>query len=197
VRIGFLGPAEDEALLREATTFLFGPAHVDQVVYLGEAAWLERATERWTQELGVSTDEAFLVRTLDAALSASADEIDALLARDALTSRLLHVRKLPPAPARAVELVDDRVVLIVHDKAVLDEEDIANASLIVYGHSAEAALRRFGRRAFLTPGPLSGRRVAIIETTEEGVFVIVHDLSGQPILREPLAAGTTKLTVAG
>jgi len=43
------------------------------------------------------------------------------------------VRRLPPPPARAIEMIDDRVVLLVHDKAVLDEEDIANAHLIVYG----------------------------------------------------------------
>ena len=186
-----------EAREREATTFLFGTTDVDQVVYLGDAAWLERATQRWTHELGVGSDEAFLVRTLDAALSASADEIDALLARDALTARLVHVRKLPPAPARAVELLDDRVVLIVHDKAVLDEEDIANASLIVYGQSPEATFRRFGRRAFLTPGPLAGRRVAVLESADDGVSASLYDLSGQPILREALAVGTTKLTVAG
>lgn len=197
MRIGFLGPCDDEALLREATSFLLGTADVDQVVYLGDAAFLERATDRWRLELGVATDEAFLVRALDAALSTSAEDIEQLLARDVLTARLAHVRKLPPPPARAVELVDDRVVLIVHDKAVLDEDDIANASLVVYGQSTEANLRRFGKRAFFTPGPLSARRVGVLETSDDGVFVTVHDLSGATVLREPLAAATTKLTVAG
>ncbi len=196
--MGFLGPSDDETLLRAAITFLLGTADVDQVVYLGDARFLEGATDRWTVELGLGTDEAFLVRTLDVALSDSAEAIEELLARDVLTSRLAQVRKLPPAPARAVELVDDRVVLIVHDKAVLDEEDIANASLIVYGQSTEASLRRFGKRAFFTPGPLKGNRVGIVEATDDGVFAVLCDLAtGATVLREPLAAATTKLTVAG
>jgi hypothetical protein len=197
MRIGFLGPCSDEALLREATTFLFTTVDVDQIVYLGDAGFLERATERWRSELGVGTDEAFLVRTLDAALSASAEEIEQLLADDRLTARLGQVRKLPPAPARAIELMEDRVVLIVHDKAVLDEEDIANANLIVYGQAAEASLRRFGKRAFFTPGPLAGRRVGIVEAMDDGVYAAIMDLTGASILREALTAATTKLTVAG
>jgi hypothetical protein len=197
VRIGFLGPGQDEALLREATTFLFATVDVDQVVSLGDGAFLQGALDRWTEELGAGTSEAFLVRALDAALSTSAESIEQLLAEDSLTARLAQVRKLPPPPARAVELVDDKVVLIVHDKSVLDEEDIANASLVVYGVSTESNLRRFGKRSFFTPGPLAGRRVGVVETTDEGVFAIVYDLDGRALLREALAAATTKLTVAG
>jgi hypothetical protein len=197
VRIGLIGPGEDDALLRESARTLLETAAVDQVVYLGDAAYLEGATDRWAHELGVATDDAFLKRALEVAMSGSADDVDALLASDALTARLAHVRKLPPPPARAVELVDDRVVLFVHDKAVLDEEDIANASLVVYGRASEAVFRRFGKRAFFTPGPLSGRRLGVIESTDDGAFVSLLDLAGQPVLREAILGGSTKLTVAG
>jgi hypothetical protein len=197
VRIGFLGPCDDEALLREATTFLLGTLEVDQAVYLGDAAFLERVTTRWASELGVGTSDAFLARARDAALSGTAEAIEQLLREDALTARVMQVRKLPPAPARAVELVDDRVVLIVHDKAVLDEEDIANASLIVYGQAKEANVRRFGKRSFFTPGPLAERRVGVVEATDDGVFAIVHGLDGTTLLREPLTGGSTKMTVTG
>ncbi len=197
MRIGLLGPGEDEALFREAATFLLGDAGAEQVVYLGDGAFLEDATSRWARELGVATEDAFLTHALDVAMSGGAEDVDRLLARDALTSRLAHIRKLPPPPARAIELIDERVVVFVHDKAVLDEEDIANAAVVVYGRSTEAGVRRFGKRLFVTPGPLEGRRVGMIEDEDAGAFVSLVDLSGHALLREALAAGSTKLTVAG
>lgn len=197
MRIGLLGPGEDEALFREAARLLLGDADVEQVVYLGDAAFLEAATSRWVRELDVATDDAFLRRALDVAMSGTADDVDALLARDALTARLAQIRKLPPPPARAIELIDDRVVVFVHDKAVLDEEDIANAAVVVYGRAPEASMRRFGKRLFVTPGPLSGRRVAVIEDERDGAFVALLDFSGRAVTREAMAAGSTKMTVAG
>jgi hypothetical protein len=197
VRIGLLGPGEDEALFREAAGFLLQGTDVEQVVYLGDATFLEGATARWVKELGVASESAFLERALDVAMSGNADAVEALLVRDTLTSRLAQIRKLPPPPARAIELVDDRVVIFVHDKAVLDEDDIANAAVVVYGRATEAGVRRFGKRLFVTPGPLEGRRVAFIEDDDNGAFVSLVDLEGRALLREPLTAGSTKMTVAG
>jgi hypothetical protein len=197
VRIGLLGPGEDDALFREAATLLFGDADVEQVVYLGDAAYLEAATTRWARELDVATDDAFFRRALDVAISGTADDIDALLTRDTLTARLSQIRKLPPPPARAIELIDERVVVFVHDKAVLDEEDIANAAVVVYGRATEAGVRRFGKRLFVTPGPLEGRRVAMIEDERDGAFVSLVDFSGRAVLREAVTLGSTKMTVAG
>lgn len=197
MRIGLLGPGEDEALFREAAAFLLGDADVEQVVYLGDGAFLEAATRRWAAELDVASEDAFLTHALDVAMSGSAADVDALLARDALAARLAQIRKLPPPPARAIELIDDRVVVFVHDKAVLDEEDIANAAVVVYGRASEAAVRRFGKRLFVTPGPLGGRRVGMIEDSDAGAYVSLVDLTGKAVHREALAAGSTKLTVAG
>jgi hypothetical protein len=197
MRIGLLGPGEDEALFREAAGLLLGDADVEQVVYLGDGAFLEEATRRWVQELDVATDDAFLRRALDVAMSGSPDDVESLLARDTLTARLSHIRRLPPPPARAIELIDDRVVVFVHDKSVLDEDDIANAAVVVYGRAAEAGLRRFGKRLFVTPGPLQGRRVAVIEDERDGAFVSLLDFSGRAVMREAMAAGSTKMTVAG
>lgn len=197
MRIGLLGPGEDEALFREAVSFLLGAGEAEQIVYLGEAGFLEEATARWVAELGVATEDDFRRRALEVAMSNSAEDVDALLARDAITAGLSQIRKLPPAPARAIELVDDRVVVFVHDKAVLDEEDIANAAMVAYGKASEAGVRRFGKRLFVTPGPLAGRRVAMIEDERDGAFVAILELSGKAVVREALAGGSTKLTVAG
>ena len=68
------------------------------------------------------------------------------LQSDAKLARLEFLRTLPPAPARAIEMIGDRIILAVHDKKVLDEEDIANAHVIVYGRSDEMLLKQFGPR---------------------------------------------------
>ena len=46
------------------------------------------------------------------------------------------------------------MVLFVYDKAVLDEEDIAAAQLLVFGKAREPLIRRVGARVFLSPGPI-------------------------------------------
>lgn len=212
MRIGLVGPADVDgaasadasgaqtyahAAFREAVLFLLGDAEADQVVYLGEGAHAERALAAWAHELGGDdAEECFFRQAAELASSGTADAIEALLARDAELARLRAVRKLPPPPARAVEMLDDRVVLFVHDKAILDEEDIANAHLVVYGRASQAELRRFGRRAFFTPGPLRQGRVGVLEASEEGVTIALYDTSGAPLWREALAPRATKVTVS-
>jgi len=199
MRIGLIGPAEgDEGVLREAAEFLLGDAAVDQAIYLGIDDALENVVAAWATELhgGDASEEAFLDRAARLARDGSAADIEALLGTDAAVRRLADLRALPPPPARAVEMIDDRIVLIVHDKAVLDEEDIANAFLVVYGKGTEPSLRRFGPRYFFTPGMLSGGRVAVLEQEPDGNLAIgVFDPSGAPVSREVLERRTAKVTV--
>lgn len=195
-RLGILGPTDDEDALREAAAFLLGDAEADQVVFLGDGAFLELALERWGADVGLDGGSSFLDRALAAAATDDARAIEQFLAEDASARRIVDVRRLPDPPARAIELLDDRIVLFVHDKAVLDEEDIANANVIVYGVAKEAQLHRFGKRAFFTPGPLSEGRVGLLESSDEGFTVAVYDVSGMPVLRESLAASVTRLTVS-
>lgn len=196
MRIGLLGPTDDEAAFREAALFLLGDAEADQVVFLGDGETAERAIATWSRELGSDPEIAFLDRAAALAARGTPDQLLALLEKDAELTRLAAIRKLPPPPARAVEMVDDRMVLFVYDKAILDEEDIANAHLIVYGKASESDLRRFGRRAFFTPGPLAGGRVGVLESSEDGVTIALYDLGGVPLWREALAQAATKVTVA-
>lgn len=201
MRIGLLGPARgDEPALRDAVEFLLGDAGVDQAIYLGEdEGTIERVVTAWARDaLGAEPSEAgFLERAALVARSGTPEQIEALLAAEASLRRLSAIRKLPPPPARAVELVSDRIMIAVHDKSVLDEEDIANAALIVYGKSEKAELRRFGTRYFLTPGPVSDARVAIVEAESDGnVSLALFETSGLPVWREKMARRTFKLNVA-
>jgi hypothetical protein len=198
MRLGLIGPSNgDAAALREAVEFLVGDAAVDQAIYLGNDDAIDQVLAAWSEELlGVGGEDAFLDRVARVARTASSAELEKLLAADVAVERLGVVRCLPAPPARAMEMIDDRVVLLVHDKAMLDEEDIANAHLIVYGKSPKDDLKRFGQRYFFTPGPLSGGKVGLVDVESDGrIAVALYDPAGAPLFREALVARTGKLMV--
>lgn len=200
MRIGLLGPAEgDEAALRDAVEFLLGDADVDQALYLGvDVETIERVITAWAREIfgGEPTAETFLARGAELARAGTPEEIEELLSAERSLQRLSAVRMLPPPPARAIEMIADRILLAVHDKSILDEEDIANASLIVYGRSTESDCRRFGPRYFLTPGPVSRGRVALVEVEEDnGVALAIYETSGLPVWREKMARRTSRVNI--
>lgn len=200
MRIGFIGPVGDADLsvLREATEFLLGDAEAEQAVYLGEDGAADRLAELWMAELEEAAEGDFLSRAAAVAVSGSPAAIEDLLERDAQARRLSRLRALPPAPARAVEMMEDRILLAVHDKSILDEEDIANASVIVYGRSKEALLKRFGPRYFFTPGPLSGGTVGLFEADGDGkISVAAYAPTGEPLWREVLQGRRSKVSVTG
>lgn len=200
MRIGLLGPAHgDGEALREAVEFLIGDVGVEQAIYLGDdAGAFDALLAEWALEVFGETPspEIFLARAAGLAADGSPTEIRALLERDEWHRNLGRVHKLPPAPTRAIEMLADRIIIAVHDKSVLDEEDIANASLIVYGLADEAALKRFGTRYFLTPGPLTTGRVAVLETESEGnVSIALFETSGVPVWRQTMARPSGKMSI--
>lgn len=200
MKVGVVGPLPDDgsgaAILRDAASFLLLDAAVDQVVFLGDGKALDPVIDAWMAELGRDGEDAFLEQAAQLAIEGSVEAIHTLLSRDDVAARLGAIRKLPPPPTRAIELIDDRIVLFVHDKAVLDEEDIANASVIVYGRSDESVVKRFGKRAFASPGPLAAGHVLLLEPGEDGLTLALYDVSGKPLVRETLGATFGKLTVA-
>ncbi len=200
MRIGLLGPADgNKELLREAADFLLGDCAVDQAVYLGHDDTARRVVDAWAEQVmgGEASEDAFLREARRVALAGTADDIKTLLARDHEVRRLAALRCLPPPPARAVEVCDEKVVLFVHDKAHLDEEDIANAFLVVYGRSKALALNRFGPRSFFTPGPLSGKRVAVLEREPDGTLALAmfNPETGEPAGHETLVTRRSRVVV--
>ena len=194
MKLGFLGPADgNEKLLRSTAEWLLAQG-VDQAIYLGLDDTLEKVVAKWAREImeGDASEDAFLARASEVAKNGNAGAIEALLASDHAVRRLDALRTLPPPPSRAIEMVDDRIGMVVHDKAILDEEDIANANVIVYGKSTEMVLKRFGPRYFFTPGPLAGQKLGLLELEPSGALVIaVFDPKGKPITRETLQARTS------
>lgn len=209
MRIGLIGPAEAKRSaaspqgkddLRRALEFLLVDADVQQAIYFGVDDSIDAVVGNWAGEImgGAADEEAFLSRAAALAIDGTPEAIEGLLNADMFTRRLGLVRKLPQAPARAIEMLDKWIVLGVHDKAVLDEEDIANADVIVYGKADAPHLKRFGPRAFFTPGPLTAGNVGMLELMPDGQLeVSVYDLTGTPVWSETLQSRAAKVVVSG
>ena len=85
----------------------------------------------------------------------------------------------------------------MHDKAILDEDDVANAHVIVYGEAADADFKRFGPRSFLTPGPVAkGAWVASACARTAGSTWRCSISTAQHVLRESMAPTLAKMVVA-
>lgn len=199
MKLGFIGPATpgEEEALRDAAELLLVDLGAEQCLYLGEdPAVLEGMARAWYHEL-LRGEGDFWEQAQRAAQDGEPDSIEALLARDGEAAVVERLRHLPAAPARAVEFIGNRVILAVHDKDLLDEEDIVNTSIVVFGNASEPLLRRFGRRYFYSPGPLAQENVGLLELDDDGlVQLAAYRPSGEPLWREALLGKGAKLTVA-
>jgi hypothetical protein len=159
---------------------------------------VQRVMEDWGKALRMAQggEQGFLDRAADLAVHGTPAAIHQLLAREAEVQRLDAVRRLPDPPARAIEMLEGWIVLGISDKALLDEEDIANAHVIVYGLAEDAGLRRFGPRYFFTPGALTCGKVGVLELLGDGQLqVSVYEYSGTPLWSEILQGRAPQLVV--
>jgi hypothetical protein len=195
VRMGLIGPAGDaKGELERALELLIADPTMRRIVYLGGDGAIESVAADWSRAR-LEQDE-FLTRAAELSCSGSANDISQLLAQEREGGRFDLIRKLPDPPARAIEMLDSWIVLAVHDKAVLDEDDIANAHIIVYGRADEASLKRFGPRCFFTPGPLAAGKLGCLELLPEGHMQIhLLGLDGESLRSESLYGTSAKLVV--
>jgi hypothetical protein len=196
MRMGIIGQAGGSpAALRRAIELFLTDPQVKQIIYVGDDDAIDLAVADFQRE-NLDEDE-FLRRSAELACTGSAADIEQLLAADRETHRLSLLRRLPDPPARAIELFEKWIVLVVHDKAILDEDDVANAHVIVYGKADVADFKRFGPRSFLTPGPLEKGRVGRLALRNDGgLEVSLLDLEGNSVLRESISPALAKVTVS-
>lgn len=183
MKLGFIGPCRgDVSALRAPAELLLFELGADRVVYLGADDALDRAIAGWADKLGAPANEgAFLDEVALLAADAPAEALQDLLARDRKARRLNDLAALPAPPSRAVEMLDDRVVLMVFDKSVLDEDDVANATAIVWGNAREPQLRAIGPRVFLSPGWIgvgASTHCALLEHDGEALRCAIYDGNG-------------------
>jgi len=199
MRVGIIGPAQDALpeLHRAVSLFLRAPDLV-QVLYVGEDGAFAHTAEQLAGSF--LAENEFLRHAAELAHKGSSEAIERLLSADREAARVQQLlRCLPKPPSCAIELIERWVILAVHDKAVLEERDVKNAHVIVYGHAPEADFKRFGPRSFLTPGPLHKGRIGSLDLRPDGDLEIsLLDLAGKVQLRESLslARGASKWVVS-
>ncbi len=152
MRFGFVGPAESSsALLEQAVGQLVSELEVDTVVYLGSD---EAIRDFIAAQQRDQSEESFEQRVAEVAATGSPAEITEVV-RSLRGARYLEkLRLLPQPPANAIEMLDDRIILLVREKSSLGEEDVVNSNVVIYGDAKELAFKRYGPRCFFSLVPL-------------------------------------------
>lgn len=178
MQLGLLGPSmgHDQALER-AAEFLHKERRVDRVVYLGVDNSLETIVRRWAERL-VGADpqqSAIWTRATERCLTGTADEIEHFIASERERQSLKLFESLPGETTRAIELLNGKVAVLIYDKAYLDEEDILPATLLVFGKSHEALVKRVGRRWFVSPGSFADAGLMVLDDHDGGIHLTTFD----------------------
>ena len=79
------------------------------------------------------------------------------------------------------------MAVLLHDRGLLDEEDILPATLLVYGRHPEPLIKRVGARTFLSPGPASLGAAMLVDDAADGVRFLVFDAAGATVRSEIVA----------
>jgi predicted phosphodiesterase len=179
-------------------------AEVERVFFLG--ARLSDLDEVMARRRGVSraapeprSDAEFLA-AVEVALArqaaAAPDWLDGRLVKVASRACAEHVSGV--VPTKQVDLVEGRICCLVHDKAELDRDDIANASILFHGHAPAAGVVAIGPRVFVTPGPVhpppgggpGSFAIADVGAAELTLTVFGADLAEIGVHRTPLGVAT-------
>ena len=196
MRIGFIGPAgSDTTTLEKAAKLLIVELEVDHVVYLGD----DDALHSFVAAHESNDDgDGIEHRVAKVAATGSPSDIEEVLRGLRGLRYLEKLRVAPEPPTRAVEMIDDRIVLVVRRKSTIGEEDVINSNIVVYGDAPELMFKRFGPRCFFSPGPLAGGHVGLLDEHSEagGVALKALDLSGEVWWTEPIQGRGAKVRVA-
>ena len=196
MRFGFVGPAEsDSALLELAVDLLVTQLEVDMIIYLGaDEAIRDFITARQRDKSELSFEQ----RVAQVAATGSPSEITEVVHALRGARHLEKLRLLPRPPANAIEMLDDRIILLVRNKSSIGEEDVINSNVVVYGDGKELTFKRYGPRCFFSPGPLEGGHVGILGNEAAGGGVSLHAiaLTGELSWIEPIQGRGAKMKVA-
>ncbi len=110
---------------------------------------------------------------------------------DRFTSRFVRVPdkeslqyRDPQIPQKLPDLVGSIIVCLVHDKADLTKEDIANATILIHGRGKAAGVVQIGPLFFATPGRVAGGdrpTCAVLESGPTGTVFRAFDLAGTQV----------------
>lgn len=189
MRLCLIGPARrDLAALRRRAEFVLDVLSPDRAVYLGVDGALDDVVSRWAVDLvkGDPSDEAAWKRAQETCARGTHEQLQRFVATERRRQQLKRLECLPHPTARTIEMFDTVVTVLIHDKALLDEEDMLPASLLVFGRSADPVIHRIGMRCFLSPGPAGHPRggVALLTQEDEKVRAAVYAEDGSVVMSE-------------
>jgi hypothetical protein len=193
VRLGLLGPADGNVDgLGRAAELLLNVAKADRAIYLGTDGALDEAVARWAKKLVGEdpTDDAAWRRAARVAASGTPEAIDAFVKTERARLRLRALESLPDRAHRSMEMIGDRVAVLVYDKSLLDEEDIFAANILIFGKHEGPLVKKIGTRWFVSPGPIGskGGGAAVLDDEQEDIITSVYDLEGKVTQKEALVA---------
>lgn len=203
MRLGLLGPAgPDVGALGRAAEFLLNGARVHRAIYLGNDGALDRAVAAWARKLvgDDPSDDGAWKRAAEIALGGTAEQLDKFVSTERARLRLKSLEALPEEVSRTIEMVGDRVAVLIHDKALLDEEDILAANLLFFGKSDGPLIRKIGARWFVTPGPIGceGGGIAVLDDEKDDITITIYDSAGKATQIEALSVSRApKMRVQG
>ncbi|MGB0679308.1 MAG: hypothetical protein ACPGUV_06565 [Polyangiales bacterium] len=201
MKVGFIGSAADVPTLAHALTVLFDGLGCHKGVYLGDHAPLVPLIRQRQQALACTHHghaDPFLCRA--AALWRQGDPaaIQTLLRQERQWQQLHQLFTVPTSHRCGVELMGDKLCLLVHNKAWLDQDDIYNSTLVVYGGHPTPAFRRIGQRCFFCPGPVAEGQLGVLDLSDERCPKLsAIDLQGQPLWCQPLARVSVQFSLQG
>jgi predicted phosphodiesterase len=204
VRIGLASDSFGNLVALERALGLFQRAQVDRVFFLGgrvadvDAVLARRAGG--SREAPVPTSDAEFLAAVRGALqrqeAARKDPLDGRIVR--VASRACPEYENGKVPRKQVDLLEGRITCLVHDKADLDREDIANSALVFHGNTAAAAVVQIGPRCFVTPGHLrspapAGRPAtfALVEVTARELTLTVLSDEGAELRQDRVSFAVT------
>jgi hypothetical protein len=178
MRLALLGPAEGNVdALRAAARFVLEGQAVDRAVYLGADGALEGVVAAWAQELvgEDASEDGVFVRAAKTCLSAGPAEIDRYIEGERSRARLRLFESLPETDTRAIEMLAGALVVMIYDKALLDEEDMLPARILIFGKSAQPTVKQVGQRWFLSPGAFGEGGLMMLEDADDAVILTAYD----------------------
>lgn len=192
MRLAVLGPSQgDRAALRKRAEHALDVLEAGRVVYLGIDGALDEVVGEWANQLvrGDPSDDAVWDRAVEHCAEGGHDDIDRFLLGERSREGLKKLECLPHPKARTIEIIEGIVTVIIHDKALLDEEDILPATLLVFGKSSEPIVHKVGARTFIAPGPLSHAQggIALLEDAHDEIVVSIHGPDGTCARKEAVA----------
>jgi hypothetical protein len=201
MRLALLGPAGNRTeALAAAARFVLDQLEVDRAMYLGVDGALDAIVTDWAKELvgEDATEEGLWHRSLHACSSAEPDAIDHYIAAERGRAALRRFEALPDAGTRAVEMLGGALAVIIHDKALLDEEDMLPARLLLFGKSSTPVIKQVGQRWFLSPGSFDHAGIMTLDDDGDAIALTLYDAATRVVRNEQLSTRKgAKLRVGG